>query len=170
MRRVRPIVALVLLPTLALAIAAAVAPQRAALEVHIWLVVVLGLGLLVLVATVRAAYPTGPSPFVASLRRPALTVERPAGLVRLERAVSMAGNASFDVHFRLRPPLAELATELLAARRGIALEREPERARAALGEDAWELVRPDRPQPPERHAPGLDASELDRVVTALEQL
>ena len=66
----------------------------------------------------------------------------------------MAGSAAFDVHFRLRPVIAELAAELLSSRRGIDLERDPERAHAVLGDDVWELVRPDRPQPAERHGSG----------------
>ena len=72
--------------------------------------------------------------------------------------------------FRLRPVITELATELLSSRRGIELERDPEQARAALGDDVWELVRPDRPQPAERHGSGIDENRLERVVTALERV
>ena len=82
----------------------------------------------------------------------------------------MAGSAAFDVHFRLRPVIAELAAELLSSRRGIDLERDPDRAHAALGDDVWELVRPDRPQPAERHGSGIDEAQLGRVVTALERV
>ncbi len=82
----------------------------------------------------------------------------------------MAGAAAFDVHFRLRPVLVDLAGDLLASRRGIDLERDPERARAALGEPTWELVRPDRPEPADRNDPGIARPELDRVITALEHL
>ncbi len=163
-------VELVLLPTIGLAVALALAPDRAALEVHVWLLVVLGLALLAFLGIVSATYPSGASPFVASLRQTRVAAERPAGLVRLEREVTMAGSAAFDVHFRLRPALQELAGELLSARRGIDLEQNPDRAHAALGDDAWELVRPDRPQPPERHGAGIGEAELDRVVTALEHV
>jgi hypothetical protein len=31
-------------------------------------------------------------------------------------------------------------------------------------------VRPDRPQPAERHGAGIDQATLDRVVTALERV
>ena len=82
----------------------------------------------------------------------------------------MAGSAAFDVHYRLRPSVTGLAAELLSARRGIDLERDPERARAVLGDDAWEIVRPGRPQPEERHGAGIDEATLDRVVTALEHV
>ena len=82
----------------------------------------------------------------------------------------MARSSAFDLHARLRPAVAELATELLSGRRGIDLERDPVRARAVLGDDAWELVRPDRPVPTDRHAPGISDDELVRIVTALEHV
>ena len=170
MRRARRVTELMLLPTIALAVALALASDRAALEVHVWLLVVLGLALLAFMRIARAAYPATTSPFVASLRQPPVTVERPGALTRLEREVSMAGSAAFDVHYRLRPSLVELASELLSSHRGIDFEREPDRARAALGEDVWEVVRPDRPQPAEHLAPGSTRHSLDRVVTALERV
>jgi hypothetical protein len=161
---------LVLLPTAAVAVALAVAPDRAALEIHVWLLVVLALACIVLVRAVHRAYPTGNSPFLASLRIATLQAERPNSLARTERELSMAGAAAFDVHFRLRPVLAELAADLLSTRRGIDLDRSPERAHVALGDEVWEIVRPGRPEPAERHAPGLDEAQLDRIVTALEHL
>ena len=82
----------------------------------------------------------------------------------------MAGSAAFDVHYRLRPVITELATELLSSRRGIELESDPDRAREALGDDVWEIVRPERPQPAERHGSGIDEDQLGRVVTALERV
>ena len=82
----------------------------------------------------------------------------------------MANAAAFDVHYRLRPTVTELAAELLSAGRGIDLERQPERARAVLGDDTWEIVRPDRPQPAERHGEGIAEETLERVVTALERV
>ena len=159
------------LPTIGLGVALVLAPNRAALEVHVWLLVVLGIALAACLTAVRSAYPRAASPFAASLRQlPVPAVERPAALARLEREVSMAGTASFDVHYRLRPSLVELATGLLFSRRGIDLEREPERAQAVLGDETWELVRPDRPAPLQRHGAGIDPAHLERVVVALEQV
>ena len=170
MRRAWRIVRLPLLPTLALAAALAIAPSRAALEVHVWLLVVLGIALLAFLALVGTAYPRAASPFDASLVRATEPVQRPSPLVRLEREVSMAGSAAFDLHLRLRATVSAIATELLASRRGIDLRSDPEAARAVLGEDVWELVRPDRPAPTVRHAPGIGDAELERVVTALERI
>jgi len=161
---------LFLLPTAALAVALVLAPNRAEFEIHVWLLVILGLACVVLLRAVHNAYPTGHSPFLASLRVTSLRPERPSSLARTERELSMAGAAAFDVHFRLRPVLAELAADLLSTRRGIELERNPERAHAVLGDEVWAIVRPDRPEPAQRHAPGLDHAQLDRIVTALERV
>lgn len=170
MRRAWRVAELLALPTIGLGVALALAPDRAERAVHVWLLVVLGLALLTFMGVVRSAYPSTPSPFAASLRQPRVAVERPGALVRLEREVSMAGSSAFDVHYRLRPALVELAAGLLSSRRGIDLEREPDRARAVLADDAWELVRPDRPQPAQRLGAGIDAADLARVVSALEQV
>ena len=170
MRRAWSVIELILLPSLALVAALLIAPQRATLAIHIWLLIVLALAVLAFMRLVQALYPRVPSPFDGSLHRRQPAAERPGSLSRLEREVSMAGSAAFDVHFRLRPVIAELATELLSSRRGIDLERDPDRAHAALGDDVWELVRPDRTQPTERHGSGIDEAQLGRVVTALERV
>jgi len=170
MRRALRIAELLLVPTIALAIAAGLAPNRAAFEVHLWVLAVLALALLAFMRVVAAAYPRQPSPFEASLGRTAPPAERPSALTRLEREVSMARSSAFDLHARLRPTVIELATELLSGRRGIDLESDPVRARAVLGDGAWELVRPDRPAPTDRHAPGLADDDLVSIVTALEHV
>jgi hypothetical protein len=170
MGRLLRVAELLLLPTIALAVALAIAPNRAALEVHAWIVLVLALAVLAFLRAVRAAYPRQASPFEASLVRQQPPAERPASLARLEREVSMARTSAFDLHARLRPTVADLAAELLSGRRGIDLSRDPDRARAVLGEDAWELVREDRAGPSDRHAPGISDEELERVVTALERV
>ena len=88
-------------------------------------------------------------------------------LEELEHAVDFALATAFDVHFRLRPHLAAIAEHRLAAR-GVSLELQPERARELVGDEAWELVRPDRRGPEDRNASGLDLSALTRIVEALE--
>ena len=169
MRRMRRAVGLILAPTILLAFALAAAPTHAAVEVHAWLLVVLGIALVALAGHAAAAHRREQSPFETSLRPEPRVVERPAGLARLERQLTMAKRA-IDLHARLRPFVTDLSAELLLARRGIDLQREPERARAALGEDVWELVRPDRAAPEDRHAAGIDEATLERMVTALERL
>ena len=170
MRRIWRASKLFLPPTGAFAVALVLAPDRAELVVHIWLLVMLGLACLTLLQIIHTVYPSGDSPFLASLRRPSISAEQPTSLARTEREVSMAGAAAFDVHFRLRPVLVDLAADLLSTRRGIDLERNPERAHLAIGDEVWEIVRPDRPEPAQRHAAGLDRATLDRIVTALEHV
>jgi hypothetical protein len=93
-----------------------------------------------------------------------------ATLERTEREVTLGAATAHDAHFRLVPTLRAAATELLAARRGVDLQRTPERARELLGDETWELVRPDRPAPEDGRAPGLDRSALERAVDRLERL
>ena len=110
------------------------------------------------------------SSFDAALRREQRPQERLPELARLEREVTLAASSSFDRHYRLRPIAREIAGGLLAARRGVVLDQEPERSRALLGEETWSLVRPDLEPPHDRYGPGIQAAELGRVLAALEAL
>jgi hypothetical protein len=128
--------------------------------------------LLVLVGRLRRSLrSTEPSLFEQALEgsrgRPP---ERVAQLTQLEREVGMGIANAFDLHNRLVPTLRETAAGLLSGRYGIDREAQPDAARAALGEDAWEIVRPDRPTPIDRTARGADPVSIDRVLTALEAL
>ncbi len=170
MRRAWRVAELVVLPTIGLGAALVIAPGRAEQAFHVWLLVVLGLAAFAFIGIVGSAYPRTPSPFDASLRPPPAAVGRPESLLRLEREVTIAVSSDLDVHQRLRPAVAGLATGLLASRRGIDLERDPERARAELGEDVWALVRPDRPHPSRDLGGGIDAAALTRIVESLERI
>ena len=88
----------------------------------------------------------------------------------MEREVALGLSTAFDLHYRLRPSLRGIATELLAARRGIDLDASPEAARRLLGDDAWEIVRGDREPSREHFAAGVDIASLRRAVSALEAL
>jgi hypothetical protein len=87
----------------------------------------------------------------------------------VEREVTLATGTAFDVHYRLRPLLQPIATDLLL-RRGVALDGDPARAAALVGPDAWELVRPDRPAPADRAARGIPLESAARAVDGLERL
>ena len=56
------------------------------------------------------------------------------------------------------------------SRRGVDLDREPERARELIGANAWELVRPERTPPTDRLAPGPPLADLRVVVDEIERL
>jgi hypothetical protein len=88
-----------------------------------------------------------------------------AGLEQAERVVVLAAVNSFDLHLRLRPRLQAIAAHRLASRRGLRLDSRE--AREVLGEELWELLRPERPTPDDRFAPGLplagQRAALDRI-------
>src|SRR6185503_15665978 len=74
-----------------------------------------------------------------------------------------------DLHYRLRPLLRQISAERLQDHYGVDLDREPERAKALLGDGLWEVVRPDR-QVGRRRGPGLPPAELAGHVARLEEL
>lgn len=157
---------LLVLPTLALIGLALVAPGRLELGVRIYALVLCATAIAVLLLALRRAYPDE-----TPLREPApsaLTRTPPPSLGRIEREVALGAAGSFDLHYRLIPRLRSLAAGLLRSRRGVTLEDSPETARALLGEEAWELVRPSRPAPQERLGKGMPPSELARVLDGLE--
>jgi len=90
---------------------------------------------------------------------------RPPDLVRVEHDVA-ARQAAAGVHGRLRPLLAEIAIARLGRRRRLSAAE----AQALLGEELWDLVRPDRPRPSDPHGPGLSVEQLARMTQRLEQL
>jgi hypothetical protein len=160
---------LVVPPTIVLALVATFAPGQAALAVRIWLLVLVSLGALTGLGALRRAVPTGPGPFSRSEPEHAVPAGFPS-LARVEREITLAAASAHDVHFRLRPTLRTTAAALLSSRRGVQLDRQPERAREILGPETWELVRPDRPTPDDPRGPGLDRATLEHVVASLEAL
>ncbi|HEX5557903.1 MAG TPA: hypothetical protein VFX13_09820 [Gaiellales bacterium] len=91
-------------------------------------------------------------------------------LAAVERLLSLSVSSADDEHARLRPLVTGLARQRLADHTGVRLDGDPEAPAAALGPDVWELVRPDRPLPPDRRARGIPAARLRRVVESLERI
>lgn len=157
--------------TLALAGALVVLPGRAEVVIRLYLLLLAAFALGSLLLRLRAALPErGVSPVDAALGRRPPARRRIPELERLEREVTLGQATAFDLHFRLRPTLRRIASELLRARRGIDLDASPDAARRALGEETWELVREDREPPVDRFARGLDLASLRKVVASLEAL
>jgi hypothetical protein len=96
--------------------------------------------------------------------------QRPAELARLEREVYLSCGSSFYLHHRLRPLLREVAGHRLLMRHGVDLDARPESAATILGPTAWSWLRPDRPEPRDRWAPGPPLAELTAVVDAIETI
>jgi hypothetical protein len=161
---------LLVLPTLALLAVLAFLPGRTELVIRVYALVLCGVAVALMVAALRRAYPRATPIRARTRRRGQTSRDAPAMLARLEQEVALGAAGSFDLHHHLRPRLRTIAAELLAARRRVSLDRDQLEARALLGEEAWELVREDRPRPEDRLARGAAPDVLDRVVTSLERL
>jgi len=157
------------LPTFVLLFTVAIVPGRLPLAIRAYALfvcaVALGLGLLAL----RRAYPSA-----APLRRKTMAGSRrrrpPPTLARIEDEVALGVAGAFELHHRLVPRLRSIAAGLLTSRRRVSLDSEPERSRRILGDETWELVRPDRPSPADRLARGMQPEALSRVVDSLEAI
>lgn len=90
-------------------------------------------------------------------------------LDRLERELYMSAARDFDLHYRLRPVVREIAVARLE-RRGLRLDSGSTAVRELLGEDLWSLVSPDREPPRNRQALGPGLGELRQTVESLERL
>jgi hypothetical protein len=89
--------------------------------------------------------------------------ERPVPeLEKTLREVTLATSTAYDLHFRLLPHLREIAQCRL------------ERAGKTSGPDTlgpwWDLLRPDRPEPVDRFAPGIKQADLRALVSDLERM
>lgn len=157
--------------TLVLAASLLALPGRAEVALHLYVLALAAFGLGRLLRLLRSSLPEPRASIVDPALAPRLrAVPRIPELERIEREVTLGQSTAFDLHFRLRPTLRRIASELLRSRRGIDLDREPEAARRALGDETWQLVRPDREPPPERFGPGIRLASLRRVVAALEAI
>jgi hypothetical protein len=150
---------------------ALVLPVRGGLVLDLYLLYAGGVALLALVRATGVAQPgSGRSTFELALTPRKPRSERPPELVLLEQRLALAVTTAFDVHFRLRPIVRDVAAQRLWARHAVDLESTPERAESLLGPEVWELARPDRPPPIEPFAPGLGVQGIERVVARLEQV
>jgi hypothetical protein len=160
---------LLVLPTAVFAFVLAFLPGRVELAIRVFALLLCGMGLVLMVIALRRAFPLS-TPLRPAERRRREPRTAPETLVRLEARAALGVAGAFDLHFRLRPRLRELASGLLASRRGIALDAQPERAREALGDETWDLVRENRPPPDDRLARGIPIRDLARVVESLENV
>jgi hypothetical protein len=132
----------------------------------------LGIGGVLLLAFVRTTSEsaTGASDFDRAVTDMSRRYPSDSGELSLVHDVQQSVAGTFHLHTRLRPILREIAAHRLSMRFGVDLDREHERARELIGGDAWELVRPERPPPGDRLAPGPPASHLSKVVEELERI
>lgn len=133
-----------------------------------------GMGGVLLLALVRATRDGEPSADTSDFDRALAEMARrhpsDSGELTLVTDVKQSTLNAWHLHVRLRPILREIAAHRLWTRFGVELDREQERARELIGADAWELVRPERPPPGDRLAPGPRPAELGAVVEQLERI
>ena len=146
-------------------------PGRSNEALRAYILLLAGFGLVHLLLALQASQPpAAPSPVDLALQPVVHRASPVEEIERLQREVVIAQTTAFDFHFRLRPTLRRIASELLRSRRGIELDGDPDVARLALGDETWELLRSDRESPDERFGPGIDIVALRRVVASLEAI
>lgn len=156
------------LATIALFVARTLAPGRRELELDVYVIVLGALALLGLVSWLRRSAPrAGESLLERALRPPAEEPETLPELAHLERVLMMSAAQEFDLHYRLRPTLREIAAARLAER-GLQLDTGGPLVREALGAELWAVVRPDRVAPENRHVKGIGLDGIGRLVERLE--
>jgi len=147
----------------------AIPPLPTARALAIWVVLVTALALLLLIGY----SPGGPKPaprFEQALRGRKPAAPQAVELLRMERELVLGIADAEHAQRRLLPLLRSAAAARLAARHGFELERRPEAARDLLGDEVWELLRPDRPEPEDRHGPGVPRDEIAAVIERVESL
>jgi hypothetical protein len=159
------------LAVVGLAVVVAFGVAEAADALAVFLLVLCAVGLLALVRAVHAAAPAERgSVFERALRPPPAERGRPLELMRIEVDLAFAAESGAQLHTRVVPLLRTIAAARLLVRHGIDPDVQPDAARTLLGDEAWELVRPDRPAPTDVLAPGLPLRRISTAVDALERL
>lgn len=144
-----------------------IAPQHRGFAARAYLLLIAGLAIRALALEILRADPLGSrSRAVARSGRPPV----PDELLRIERALASAPGSARETYHRLRPVLREIAVDRLEVRRRIALDAEPARARAVLGDEAWALLRGGLPRTTDPYAPGIDPGTIGEIVARLEAI
>jgi hypothetical protein len=157
--------------TLALIVMLGIRPFSAHEILAVYVLVLAAVALAALTRVARSSSDTPPpSQFDAALVVRSVDSSRPPELVRMEREITLGHSNAAHLHQRLLPILREAAAARLITGHNVDLERRPAAAKALLGEDTWELVRPDRPAPRDRNAPGISLRQLRDTVSTLEKL
>jgi hypothetical protein len=156
--------------TIALLIARMVAPGRKELELDVFVLVLGGFGLVVLASELRRLAPPAEGSLLEDALEPEPSEVRSiAELHRLERELSMAAARQFDLDYRVRPILREVAAARLE-RRGLSIDSGSPAVRDLLGDELWELVAREHDPLANRLAPGPGLEGLDRTIRRLERL
>jgi hypothetical protein len=168
-RLARRLVAPVFVATVTLVVLLALRPLSTSRALGIWVVIVAALALLLLVRHSRDGE-RHVAHFEAALRGRTPTPSEPVELLRMERELELGIANASSAHNRLLPLLRAAAEARLASRHGVELDRRPDAARALLGEEAWEWLRPDRPEPVDRFSHGVPRERVTALIDRVESL
>ena len=156
------------LATLVLIAVAWLVPGQTDLVARAYIPLIAGIAISARVREILDASPSASRP--RRRRRRALSRGRLKELRRIEATLSVSPSSAKETYHRLRPILREIAADRLEVRRRIALDDDPVRARAVLGDEAWALLRPDLPMPEDRSLPGPSLIRSEKIVASLEAL
>jgi len=157
--------------TLILAGVLQLAPTQRPLALAIYLLAMGGVAVHLLVTWLRLLYPRPPaSPFDTALAARPAPPRPPAELDRLARLLALASASALHAHTRLRSELRPVAADLLRWSLAVDLDRDPDAARAAIGEPGWALLARDQRDLPAREATGLPPGDLAGLIANLERI
>ncbi len=157
------LVILFVLASIAAIYVALAQPGVRGIALHAYVLIVGGLVMLGVVAAAGDAVPKRQrSEFDRALAE-GVQRDRPLHEVeRMMREVTLGAANAYDLHARLLPQLRQIAQARL------------ERTGRPMGPETlgrwWELLRPDRPAPENRHSAGISPSELRALVSDLERM
>jgi hypothetical protein len=164
-------VLVVVIATITLVALLQLAPARRPLVLAVYLLVMGGVAVQLLVTWLGLLYPRPPaSPFDAALAARPVPPRPPAELDRLARLLALSSASALHAHTRLRSELRPVAADRLRWSLAVDLDREPEAARAALGEAGWALLARDQRDLPDREAAGPPPAALGELITNLERI
>jgi len=162
------IVGLVLAATAGLAVALLLAGGAHGLALLAYVLFVGAAALVVLAGRLRTALPPAPR-FERLLAAAPQRDEQVGQLETIRRRLSAAGWSEGELHYQMTPMVREIAAARLSRRHGVDLDRQPEEARALLGDGrVWELVRPDWQRPDNWRSGGWSRHELAELLDELE--
>lgn len=138
-------------------------PGLRSIALHVYVLVLGGLAMLAIVSSIGERAPRRrTSPFDAAIDRSRSPAQPIADLERLIRETTLATTSAYDFQLRLVPHLREIAWA------GI------ERSGRIPGPDTlgrwWPLLDPERDEPLDRRANGIDERELSALVAELARM
>lgn len=108
-----------------------------------------------------------PSVLEAWMNRGPPAPMQPQRLTELQRLVDFSGLNAFDLNYRLRVVLRQIATQRLG-RRGLTMDEDA--ARHALGDETWAFLAPPKGTPMITEGPGWKHQRIAQIVDAVERL